>query len=327
MIKDWPKPRSQTMEDSEVSTSRREKGRTASLGRRVWKHADLYLMLVPGLVFLFIFKYMPMWGLQIAFEDFNVFKGIGQGRFIGLANFEKLFRSSEFLQVLRNTLIISGLKIGLLFPCAILSAIMLNEISWTPFKKTTQTLIYLPHFLSWVVVAGLFVSLLSSTGLVNRALNLLGISSVNFLTSNVWFRWIIIFTDGWKETGWDAIVFIAAIAGISQDMYESAMIDGAGRIRRIISITLPSIMPTIVLIFTLRIGKLLEAGTEQVLAMYNPVVYDSVDVIGTYVYRRGLGKMDYSFSTAVDLFNSVIGFALVLLSNGASRRLTGSSIW
>ncbi len=284
-------------------------------------------MLIPGLVFLFIFKYMPMWGLQIAFEDFNIFKGIGQGEFVGLANFEKLFRSSEFLQVLRNTLIISGLKIGILFPCAILVAILLNEISCSPFKKTAQTLIYLPHFLSWVVVAGLFVSLLSPSGLVNKTLHLFGIKPINFLTSNAWFRWMIIFTDGWKETGWDAIIFIAAIAGISQDMYESAMIDGAGRIRRIISITIPSIMPTIVLMFTLRIGKLLEAGTEQILAMYNPVVYDTVDVIGTFVYRKGLGKMDYSFSTAVDLFNSIIGFTLVLISNRVSRRLTDSSIW
>ena len=310
-----------------MSTVKRERTKQAALARRVWKNADMYVMLIPGLVFLFIFKYMPMWGLQIAFEDFNIFKGIGQGEFVGLANFEKLFRSSEFLQVLRNTLIISGLKIGILFPCAILVAILLNEISCSPFKKTAQTLIYLPHFLSWVVVAGLFVSLLSPSGLVNKTLHLFGIKPINFLTSNAWFRWMIIFTDGWKETGWDAIIFIAAIAGISQDMYESAMIDGAGRIRRIISITIPSIMPTIVLMFTLRIGKLLEAGTEQILAMYNPVVYDTVDVIGTFVYRKGLGKMDYSFSTAVDLFNSIIGFTLVLISNRVSRRLTDSSIW
>lgn len=308
-----------------VGTSRIQK---KSKWREALRNWDMYLLLLPALVFLVLFKYAPMWGIQIAFLDYNIFQGISGSEFVGLENFRRLMASSDFFTVLRNTLIISFQKIGLLFPMGILVALLINELGNVLFKKTVQTIIYVPHFFSWIIVAGLFTSILSPTnGMLNKLITSLGGESIAFMTSPQWFRAVLIFSAGWKEVGWNAIVFIAAIAGVDQEMYEAALIDGAGRIRRIWSITLPSILPTIVLMFILRIGGLLDAGTEQILAMYNPVVYEVSDVIGTYVYRIGLGKMDYSFSTAVGLFNSVVGFLLVMIGNFLSRKATGSSIW
>ncbi|HML49602.1 MAG TPA: ABC transporter permease subunit [Clostridia bacterium] len=302
--------------------------RAASYFRRMARSWDLYLILLPALACLIVFKYMPMWGVQIAFRKFNIFKGIAGSPWVGGANFVKLFHSKDFFVVLRNTLIISALKIGLLFPMGIFIALVLNEIRCMPFKKATQTIIYIPHFFSWIIVAGIFTTLLSgSSGLVNKAIAGLGGNAVNFLTNARWFRSVLVFSSGWKESGWNAIIYIAAIAGVSQELYEAARIDGAGRLRQMWHVTLPGIAPTIVLMFILRIGGLLEAGTEQILTMYNPVVYSVADVIGTYVYRIGLGKMDYAFGAAVGLFNSAVGFLLVMTGNALSRRLTGSSIW
>ncbi|WP_342424815.1 ABC transporter permease subunit [Paenibacillus sp. FSL E2-0178] len=288
----------------------------------------MYALLLPGLVFLLLFKYTPMYGILIAFQDFNIFGGIGGSEWVGLAQFEKLIHSSDFMNVLINTLVISLYKIVILFPIPVLIALLLNEVKRMFFKRTIQTVIYLPHFLSWVIISGLFITILSPAGgLVNVIISSFGGHPVSFLTDNQFFRSVIVFTAGWKETGWNAIVFIAAIAGIEQEQYEAAAIDGAGRIRQMISITLPGILPTVVLMFILRIGSLLEAGTEQILTMYNPLVYQTGDVIGTYVYRLGLGQQDYSFSTAVGLFNSVVGFVLVLSGNMLSRKFLNRSIW
>ncbi|WP_407944899.1 ABC transporter permease [Paenibacillus cymbidii] len=247
---------------------------------------------------------------------------------MGLEHFKKLMQSDEFMQVFGNTLIISMYKIVMLFPLPILLALLLNEVGRLWFKKTVQTLVYLPHFLSWVIISGLFINILSpSAGIVNEVIQSLGGQPVSFLLDNDYFRGVLVFTAGWKEVGWNAVIFIAAIAGIEQDQYEAASIDGAGRIQKMISITLPGIAQTIILMLILRIGSLLDAGTEQILTMYNPVVYQTGDVIGTYVYRMGLGKMDYSFSTAVGLFNSVIGFLLILSGNFLSRKFMKRSIW
>lgn len=295
--------------------------------RSLRRHADLYLLLVPALVALVIFKYVPMAGVQIAFRDYNIFKGLEGSPWVGMDNFRKLFGSAEFLSVLSNTLIISGYKILILFPMGVIIALLLNEMRSMAYKRVVQTVIYVPHFLSWVVVAGLFSTILASGGMVNKLIEACGMSRIHFMVSPRWFRTILVFSAGWKECGWNAIVFISAIAAIDQQMYEAARIDGAGRLRQIASITLPSIMPTVVLMFILRIGSLLTAGTQQILVMYNPVVYEVADVLGTYIYRMGLGKMEYSFSTAVGLFESVVGFGLVLVCNAASRRFVGSSIW
>nr|WP_235885532.1 ABC transporter permease subunit [Paenibacillus cymbidii] len=288
----------------------------------------MYALLVPGLLFMLVFKYIPMYGVVIAFQNFNIFDGISGSPWVGLEQFAKLVRSDEFFRVFRNTLLISLYKVVLLFPIPIVVALLLNEVAAMWFKRTVQTIIYLPHFLSWVIIAGLFINILSpSTGIVNALIAGLGGSPISFLIDNDWFRSIVVFTAGWKESGWNAIIYIAAIAGIGQDQYEAAAIDGAGRIRQMWHITLPGILPTIVLMFILRIGGLMEAGTEQILMLYNAVVYETGDVIGTFVYRMGLGKMEYSFSTAVGLFNSVIGFALIMGGNWLSRKTVKRSIW
>lgn len=289
---------------------------------------DLYLLMIPGLVFLLLFKYTPMYGVLIAFQDFNIFDGIAGSQWVGLQNFNKLFHSEEFYAVFRNTLFISFYKIVILFPIPIFIAVLLNEIKKMFFKRTIQTIIYLPHFLSWVIIAGLFVNILSpSGGLVNNIIKAFGGEPVSFLMDNRFFRGVLVFTAGWKEAGWNAIIFIAAIAGIDQELYEAAMMDGAGRIKQMVYITIPGIASTIVLMFILRLGNVLEAGTEQILMMYNPVVYKTGDVIGTYVYRVGLGKMDYSFSTAVGLFNSVVGFILIITGNTMSKKFVQKGIW
>lgn len=289
---------------------------------------DMYALLIPGLIFLLLFKYTPMYGIVIAFQDFNIFSGISGSEWVGFGQFERLMQSEEFIRVLVNTLVISLYKIVILFPIPILLALMLNEVRRMFFKRTIQTIVYLPHFLSWVIISGLFVNILSpSGGIVNDVIRSLGGEPISFMTDNSLFRGIVVFTAGWKEIGWNAIVFIAAIAGIEQEQYEAAAIDGAGRIRQMWSITLPGILPTIMLMLILRIGSLLEAGTEQILTMYNPLVYESGDVIGTFVYRMGLGQQDYSFSTAVGLFNSAVGFILVISGNMLSRKFLQRSIW
>nr|WP_231869946.1 ABC transporter permease subunit [Paenibacillus riograndensis] len=293
-----------------------------------WRNRDYYVLLIPGLLFLLLFKYTPLYGVLIAFQDFNIFDGIRGSEWVGLEQFHKLVQSEEFGQVFMNTLLISVYKIVLLFPVPIVIALVLNEVRLMFFKRTIQTIIYLPHFLSWVIISGLFVTILSTSGgLVNNIIQWFGGEPVSFFVSNQYFRSLVVFTAGWKEVGWNAIVFIAAIAGIDQEQYEAASIDGAGRIRRMLHISLPGILPTVVLMFILRLGSVLDAGTEQILTMYNPVVYETADVIGTFVYRIGLGKMDYSFSTAVGLFNSVVGFILIVSGNYISRKLLKRGIW
>ncbi|GAA3412391.1 ABC transporter permease [Paenibacillus hodogayensis] len=296
--------------------------------RLVWRNIDTYLLLVPGLFLLLLFKFTPMYGVVIAFQDYNIFDGISGSRWVGLEQFRKLMQSAEFMQVFTNTLLISVYKIVLLFPIPILIALLLNEVRFTAFKRTVQTIIYMPHFLSWVIISGLFMAILSpSDGLVNSVIQWLGGESVKFFMDNRVFRSIVVFTAGWKEVGWNAIIFIAALASIEQEQYEAASIDGASRLRQMWHISLPGMLPTIVLMLILRLGMVLDAGTEQILTMYNPTVYASGDVIGTFVYRTGLGKMDYSFSTAVGLFNSVVGFILIFSGNWLSKKLLNRGIW
>ncbi|NOU64767.1 ABC transporter permease subunit [Paenibacillus sp. LMG 31461] len=317
---------------SVTATEVKQRIGTEKVSKNKWKlfrtNIDLYVLLIPGLLFLLLFKYTPMYGIIIAFMDFNIFDGFTGSKWVGLAQFEKLIHSDEFVQVFINTLLISLYKLVLLFPVPIIIALLLNEVRKSWFKRTIQTIIFLPHFLSWVIISGLFITILSpSGGLVNNVIQFFGGTPISFFLDNHYFRSVLVFTAGWKESGWNAIIFIAAIAGIEQEQYEAASIDGAGRIRQMMHITLPGIVPTIILILVLRLGYLLEAGTEQILTMYNSVVYQSGDVIGTYVYRIGLGQQDYSFSTAVGLFNSVIGFLLIVLGNELSKKVVKRSIW
>lgn len=304
--------------------SRRREGRR----RLIWRNIDTYLLLVPGVLLTLLFKYVPMYGVVIAFQEYNIFDGISGSAWVGLEQFHKLTHSAEFMQVFANTLLISIYKIVLLFPIPIIIALLLNEIRFTAFKRTVQTIIYMPHFLSWVIISGLFMTILSpSDGLVNSVIQWFGGEPVKFFMDNSVFRSVVVFTAGWKEIGWNAIIFIAALAGIEQEQYEAASIDGASRLRQMWHISLPGLLPTIILMLILRLGIVLDAGTEQILTMYNPTVYESGDVIGTFVYRTGLGKMDYSFSTAVGLFNSVVGFILVVSGNWLSKKLLKRGIW
>jgi len=294
----------------------------------VLKEWDLYLLLIPGIIFILIFKYAPMYGITIAFKDFNIFKGLAESPWVGWENFERLFHSREFARVFRNTLIISLYKIVFLFPLPIILAILMNEMKNMIFKRGIQTVVYLPHFLSWVIVGGLFIDLLSTNGgIVNRIIVALGGNQVSFFMDNSVFRSVLITSAGWKEVGWSMIIYLAAIAGIDPQLYEAAKIDGANRFRQMWHITLPGMVPIIILMFILRLGNILEAGTEQILVMYNPIVYEVSDVIGTYVYRMGLGQQDYSFSTAVGLFDSVVGLILILTGNYLSRKFTQRGIW
>ncbi len=299
----------------------------------VKRNYDMYLLIIPALIYVLIFNYLPLGGIAIAFQDYNMFaadspiQSIFASDWVGLKHFTKLFANDDFRQVFSNTLVISALKVLFVFPMPILLAMMINEVGNLYFKRGLQTIVYLPHFLSWAVVSGIFVSLLGSTGIVNMALKSLGSESIMFLVNKSWFRATLVFTDAWKEVGWGSIIYLAAITGIDPSLYEAAMIDGAGKVKQMRHITLPSIVPTIVMMLILRVSRILDAGFEQIFIMYNPAVYDVADIIGTYVYREGLGRLNFSFGTAVGLFNSLVAFILVISCNFFSRRITGKSIW
>lgn len=294
------------------------------------KYASLCVMLLPVIVYFIIFKYIPMSGLALAFKDFQIAKGIWASPWVGLKYFEKALKSRTFIRSFQNTLIISLLKIFIGFPMPILFALMLNELRSLRFKKAIQTVSYLPHFLSWVVVAGLMTQLLSpNNGAVNYVLTkYMGFEKpIFFLGDNSYFRGTLIVSDIWKEVGWGSVLYIATIAGISPELYEAAVVDGATRFQRLLHVTLPSILPTITVMLILRVGSVMDAGFDQVFNLYNSAVYKTGDIIDTFVYRYGLGDMQYSFSTAVGLFKNVIGFVLVVGTNAITNKLNGTGIW
>lgn len=298
-----------------------------SFGSAFKKDWDLYLIFLVPLFLLILFKYVPMGGLVMAFQDFDIFEGFLASPMVGLANFQELFATKEFLSVVTNTILISWYKIVFFFPIPIVMALMLNEVRCNVFKRTVQTIVYLPHFLSWVVVAGLTFDLLSSTGLVNQILGSLGLEKINFLMNASAFRPIVVGSAIWKEVGYSAIVYLAAISVIDPALYEAAVMDGAGKLKQLWYITLPGIIPMIVTMLLLRVGTVMDANVEQIMAMYNPTVYETGDVIGTYIYRIGLGSMQYSFASAAGLFNSVVSFTLVFFANYASRKFVHRSLW
>lgn len=294
---------------------------------------EFYLMLIPGIVFITIFSIVPLIGLTLAFKDYqifltdNPFLSILKSKWVGLDHFHAVFVRNDFKFALRNTLTISALKLIINFPTPIIFALLLNELRKKSFSRVVQLISYLPHFISWAVVSGIFISLLGSMGIVNNILVSLGFDQINFLMDNQYFRFILIFSDGWKEFGWSSIIYLAAITGLDMESYEAAKVDGASRFQQIIYITLPGISSTIILMLILKVGKIMNAGFEQVLTMYNPTVYKSADIIDTLIYRIGLGKMDFSMGAAVGLFNSVIGLILVLGSNHFAKKISGKGLW
>ena len=286
-----------------------------------------YLLLLPAVGLITLFQFVPLYGLSIAFKDFNIFQGIAASPWVGWTHFERVFSDPAFFRVLRNTVLISLYKLVFLFPLPIILAILLNEVKNVVFKRSVQTVIYLPHFLSWVIVSGLFISILGTEGIVNEMIAPFVDRPIRFLMDRNWFRSILVATEGWKTIGWSAIVYLAAITGIDPQLYEAAIVDGANKFKRIWYITLPGIAPTIILLLILNIGNLLEAGFQQILVMYNPMVYPVADIIGTYVYRVGLGQMNFSYGTAVGLFNSLVAFGMVMGGNLLARKITGRGIW
>lgn len=303
------------------------------MGSYLRQHWVLYLMLIPGLFFLFIYKLLPLWGLQIAFKDYKMFaaetpwKAITESAWVGMKHFNKLFASSQFEKVLRNTLELNFLKILWLFPIPILCAILLNEIRHAFYQKLCQTLIYVPYFFSWVLIFGIFYSLLGSYGIINMAVTALGGERINFFSDQSVIRSVLVFTEGWKEVGYNTVIYLAAITGIDITLYEAAKVDGANKFAQIWHITLPGLLPTIILMLIMKIGYILTTGFEQVLVFYSPAVYDVVDIIETYVYRIGLGQADFSLATALGLFNAVVAFILIVGANTVSKKTLGRSIW
>ena len=294
------------------------------------KHYELLLMFVPVIVYFVIFKYIPMGGIVIAFKNYKIKQGIFGSAWCGLDNFTKVFATPTFARSVRNTLTISALKLLFGFPAPIILALMLNEVRSTGFKKTVQTISYLPHFLSWVVLAGMFQQLLSpNNGAVNALLrDVFGLEkSIYFLGDNKYFRGTLIVTDIWKNVGWSSILYLATIAGIDQALYEAAVVDGATRWQCTRYITIPSLVSTIVVMLILNVGSIMDAGFDQVFNLYNSAVYQTGDIIDTYVYRYGLGDMKYAQATAVGLFKNVIAFLLVAGTNLIARRISGEGIW
>jgi len=292
------------------------------------KHFALVLMFLPTALYFIIFCYVPMYGITLAFKDFNPAVGIMRSEWVGLEHFQDMLTSRQFLRAFRNTIIISLLKMFVGFPLPIILALLLNEVRNMRFKKVIQTISYLPHFLSWVVLAGLFIQLLSpSSGAVNQLLGYFGVEPIFFLGDNRWFRTVLVVTDQWKGVGWGTIVYLAAISGLNPEMYEAADCDGATRFQKMFRITLPLIAPTISIIFILGVGNLLHAGFDQIFNLYNESVYKTADILDTYIYRVGLGKMNYETGTAAGLFKNGIGFVLVAITNAISKKLDGNGIW
>ncbi|ETT29875.1 LplB protein [Paenibacillus sp. FSL R5-192] len=296
-------------------------------GKKVVGQLGYHLMMAPGFIFLIIFSFVPMFGILMAFQDYTPAKGLFRSAWVGLENFKYMFEIPDSMKILRNTVVIALGKIifGTIVP--IVFALLLNEIRLKWAKKTMQTIVYLPNFLSWAVVAAVVINVFDYNGPVNQIVQLFGLDPVLFLASNDWFREIIIGTDVWKGFGYGAIVYLAALTGIDPGLYEASSIDGASRFKQLLYITLPGILPTIMLISALNLGNILNAGFDQIFALYNPIVYETGDVIDTYVYRVGLLGQQYSFATAVGLLKSVVSFTLLIAANQLSIKLVKMRIF
>lgn len=296
---------------------------------KYWQYRYLTLMLVFTIAYYIIFHYVPMYGIQIAFKSYKLRLGIWGSPWIGFQNFIDLFSVGSFWEVLGNTLIISFYKLVFGFPAPIILAILLNEVSNVFFKKSVQTISYLPHFVSWVVLGGLFLQLLSpSSGPVNSILNALGIKPIYFLADPKWFRTVLVVTGVWKEIGWGSIIYLAAITGIDPEIYEAATVDGANRLQRIRHITIPSLAPVVTIMLIFAIGGIIKDDFDQIFNLMNsPTVYQVGDVLSTYTYRMGMVQMEYSFATAVGLFKNIIAFVLIMITNTVTKRINEYGIW
>jgi len=287
----------------------------------------LWLIAVPGILYFIIFKYVPLLGNVIAFQEYSIFQGIRESPFVGWKHFIFMFKYEEFMNILKNTMVLSFYQIVFGFPAPLFLALMLNEIRMSLYKRSVQTLLYLPHFLSWIIVGGIFINLLSFDGIINKLTGLLGAPTIDFMTHKGFFRSIVVMSGIWKEIGWGMIIYLAAMSAINPHLYEAAVVDGAGRWRQMWSITVPSITPAIITLFLLRIGNLLDSNIEQMLVLLNPLVRPIGEVIDTYVYRAGFQGAQFSFTTAIGLFKSMIGLIMIVGLNKLSKRITGNGIY
>lgn len=311
---------------SEIWNGRKE-GRQ-NFWRRLYKDRFFVAMILPVVVYYLLFSYYPMYGVLIAFKNYMPSKGIMGSEWVGLEYFRQFFGGVYFWRLLRNTLLISVYSLLWGFPVPIIFALMLNEFRDGAFKRIVQTFSYLPHFISIVVTCGMIINFLSPTGgIINLLVRAFGGKSINFLGKPQYFRTIYVASNIWQEFGWNSIIFIAALSGVDPQLYEAARIDGAGRFKQMLYVTIPSIMNTMIILLILNIGNIMSVGFEKIILLYNSATYETADVISTYVYRMGLQSLQYSYSSAVGLFNSVINVVLLVTSNAVAKRITGMGIW
>jgi putative aldouronate transport system permease protein len=314
-----------------IGTTQPKDGWLKRAGRQLWKFRFYYLLAAPGILYFIIFHYLPMFGIVIAFKDVSPFggvQGIIDAPWVGLKHFDRFLNSFFFWDVMENTIAISGLKILFGFPAPIIFALLLNEVMRVRFKRMVQTISYLPHFISWVVVSGLISALIgTSGGVLTEFLNDVTGRQWSFLTNPEYFRWVLVLSHVWKTIGWSSIIYLAAMSNIDTHLYEAAAIDGANRFQQARYITIPSVAFVIVILFIFEVGHILDAGFEQILLLYSPAVYSVSDIIDTYVYREGLLGLKYSFAAAVGLFKAVLSLFLVLGANTLARRLGQPGIW
>ena len=287
----------------------------------------LYLLVIPVIIFYAIFMYKPMYGAIIAFMDYTPAKGISGSEWVGFENFARFFSSPYFVRLLRNSLLLSVDSIVFGFPAPIILALLLNEVGNKKFKKISQTVTYLPHFVSMVVICGMIKDFCLSTGLINDIVAFFGGTRTPLLQDPKYFRTIYTVSSIWQEVGWGSIIYLSALSGVDSQLYEAAAIDGAGKWKQTLHVTIPGITPTIIVMLILRMGSLMSMGYEKTILLYNSAIYDTADIISSYVYRVGLIEQDWSYSTAIGLFNSVINCALLVITNMISKRTTENSLW
>lgn len=299
-----------------------------SLLKRVNKTKYLWLMFLPCLLYFIIFRYAPMFGLVITFKNYNLFKGVFASEWVGFKYYITFIQNPDFFILMKNTFLLGLYKLVFGFPAPIILAILLNEMRLQVFKRFVQTVSYLPHFISNVIVASMVIMFLSpSGGMINQMIQKLGFEPINFMMEPGMFRGIYVLSEIWQHLGWETIIYLAALTAIAPDLYEAASIDGANRWRKIWHVTLPGIAPAIVIIFILNVGKVLEIGFEKVFLMYNPAIYSTADIISTYVYRTGLIGGNFSYAAAIDLFMGIISLFFIVMANTISRRISENSLW
>lgn len=303
------------------------RSRKSILWRDIKASSWLYLMLLPVIAHMIIFRYGPMYGIQMAFKDFRIGDGIWGSAWVGMKHFTRLFKSPDFKMILTNSLMMNVYLVVFTFPIPIILALLMNEVRMAFYKRSVQTLMYLPHFVSWVIISGILIEMLSpSTGVINRMLSVFGISPIYFMADKVWWRIMFVVSAVWKDAGWGTIIYLAAIAGVDVEQYEAARIDGARRFKQAWYITLPAIMPTVSLLLIMRMASMMDLGFEHVYTMMNNFVRPVAEVFSTYNFRMGIERMEYSYTTAIGLFQTSINFILLIITNNISRKLGGSTM-